>query len=518
MAFQEFELNMIPHGDMPTFYASQYETGRPIIIDVMMGEDAFACDELYIELHCRKVDDNIVTLEPNSVDGNQVTFIGTDQLFACPGKNIAEVCLYIDETKDTSLGSLNFFIEVEHDPLEGGLTSETQIHDLYQQVEEITQQVIGDDYYDKTEVDDLLYDKADKSDTYTKSQVDTALNLKADKATTYTKTQTDNLLNDKADKDTTYTKTQVDSALALKANSADLAAVATTGDYDDLINKPTIPAAQVQSDWDQSDNTKVDYIKNKPDLSVYPTFTEVGDLIYDLLPVGTESGAIANFNTELAAYLVDCTVQIDYNASGYTGVNLTRCGKNFAAIFDDGQIPSISNGQLVNGTGSRSNYIKVKPSTDYTFSVESTLGIYIFFYQDDKTWINYQSTTGTKLTVTTPANCAYVMLRCVEDNVTVGQLEEGSTATPITPYNGTTYAVSWQTEAGTVYGGYIDLTTGLLVSDKNADGTAKTPAESYGLEPVPIMSLIGVNNIFADTGDTSVHYKDTIQHYIDTRI
>ena len=32
----------------------------------------------------------------------------------------------------------------------------------------------------------------------------------------------------------------------------------------EILNKPTIPAAQVQSDWNQSDNTAVDYIKNKP--------------------------------------------------------------------------------------------------------------------------------------------------------------------------------------------------------------------------------------------------------------
>ena len=37
-----------------------------------------------------------------------------------------------------------------------------------------------------------------------------------------------------------------------------------SGDYDDLTNKPTIPAAQVQADWNQSDDTAVDYIKNKP--------------------------------------------------------------------------------------------------------------------------------------------------------------------------------------------------------------------------------------------------------------
>ena len=263
MAFQEFELNMIPHGDMPSFYASQYETGRPIIIDIMMGEDAFACDELYIELHCRKVDDNIITLQPDSVDGNQVTFIGTDQLFACPGKNVAEICLYADETKDTSLGSLNFFIEVEPDPMAGGLTSESSIYDLRDQIEEITEEVIGEDYYDKTEVDDLLDLKADKSTTYTKSQVDSALALKADASSVYTKGQTDTLLN-------------------AKANTSDLATVATSGSYDDLTDKPTIPAAQVQSDWSQADNTKVDYIKNKPDLNDYLTVSDYNSDMSDL--------------------------------------------------------------------------------------------------------------------------------------------------------------------------------------------------------------------------------------------
>ena len=47
-------------------------------------------------------------------------------------------------------------------------------------------------------------------------------------------------------------------------NKPSLATVATSGSYTDLTDKPSIPAAQVQSDWDQSDNTQVDYIKNKP--------------------------------------------------------------------------------------------------------------------------------------------------------------------------------------------------------------------------------------------------------------
>lgn len=34
--------------------------------------------------------------------------------------------------------------------------------------------------------------------------------------------------------------------------------------YNNFTNKPTIPAAQIQSDWNQTDTSKLDYIKNKP--------------------------------------------------------------------------------------------------------------------------------------------------------------------------------------------------------------------------------------------------------------
>ena len=37
-----------------------------------------------------------------------------------------------------------------------------------------------------------------------------------------------------------------------------------SGSYDDLSNKPTIPAAQIQSDWNQTNTSSKDYIKNKP--------------------------------------------------------------------------------------------------------------------------------------------------------------------------------------------------------------------------------------------------------------
>ena len=56
--------------------------------------------------------------------------------------------------------------------------------------------------------------------------------------------------------------TAAQNALNLKVNSASLAAVATSGSYTDLINQPTIPAAQVNSDWNSSSG--LSQILNKP--------------------------------------------------------------------------------------------------------------------------------------------------------------------------------------------------------------------------------------------------------------
>lgn len=50
--------------------------------------------------------------------------------------------------------------------------------------------------------------------------------------------------------------------LSVYVQSSSLAAVATSGDYDDLQNKPTIPAAQVKSDWNATSG--VAEILNKP--------------------------------------------------------------------------------------------------------------------------------------------------------------------------------------------------------------------------------------------------------------
>ena len=124
--------------------------------------------------------------------------------------------------------------------------------------------------------------KADKSDTYTKEEVDDKIddiiggdiNLQ----NYYTKSEVDasqaaqdTAIAAKAPQSTTYTKTEVNNLVSPKANSADLATVATSGSYNDLTDKPNIPAMQVQSDWNQTTTTEPDYIKNKPTIPTVPT-------------------------------------------------------------------------------------------------------------------------------------------------------------------------------------------------------------------------------------------------------
>ena len=58
-----------------------------------------------------------------------------------------------------------------------------------------------------------------------------------------------------------------------------LSTVAISGSYSDLINVPSIPAAQVQCNWSQSNVSSNDFIKNKPVLSTVAISGSYSDLI-----------------------------------------------------------------------------------------------------------------------------------------------------------------------------------------------------------------------------------------------
>ena len=164
--------------------------------------------------------------------------------------------------------------------------------------QEIAARIAGDNA-----LNTALGAKADKSDTYTKAQTDQAIddalaNIDLSDYVdidTYNKKETAivNALTDlnenKADKATTYTKTQVDQAISgLEENKQDKLTAGTNISIDaNNVISASGAAAQIQSDWNQTDSSSVDYIKNKPTIPVVPdmtnyyTKTETDDIIVE---------------------------------------------------------------------------------------------------------------------------------------------------------------------------------------------------------------------------------------------
>ena len=72
---------------------------------------------------------------------------------------------------------------------------------------------------------------------------------------------------------------KINAALQPYSPTEDFANVAFSGDYNDLVNAPSIPAAQMQSDWNQTNSLSPDYIVNKPTLAAVATSGEYADLL-----------------------------------------------------------------------------------------------------------------------------------------------------------------------------------------------------------------------------------------------
>ena len=108
-----------------------------------------------------------------------------------------------------------------------------------------------------------------------------------------------------------------------------------SGSYSDLTNKPSIPVAQIQTDWTQTDNTKLDFVKNKPaifsgayaDLIGKPTIpTNTNELTNGagFLTASTETDPI--WNSEKANY---ANISHTHNvASSYAAGFMSTLDKN----------------------------------------------------------------------------------------------------------------------------------------------------------------------------------------------
>ena len=234
MAIENITLNLIPTGDTPSIHVAQFDVDRAFTVTLKEGEDDFVSTDYTIELQVRKVDNNIVTAVPVQISGNVVTFNTTEQMTACSGTNLAELQL----TKGgQTFATLHFYVVVQRDVLAGGLTSQSEIYDLEEQIAAIVPEVIGDEYYTAEEVDEKIAEipTFDPTNYYDKSEVDEKIAEipTFDPTNYYDKSDVDALLDDKADvsdlpdMSNYYTKSEVDTKItdlyAIKTVSGSIA-------------------------------------------------------------------------------------------------------------------------------------------------------------------------------------------------------------------------------------------------------------------------------------------------------
>ena len=207
--------------------------------------------------------------------------------------------------------------------------------------------------------------------------------------------------------------------------------------------------------------------------------------------VETETGSIASFSDGADDVPVkDLTVAIEpvqsgsgdpspsnvRPISGWTGANVTACGVN---IFN----PDSSTYETFDLTGQGAyRYGHAYPSGTYTIIYTGTKDY--FFYRvptkdlsDRGVTVNIAPNSTTTVTVDN-SHMLWVFTQSA-DNPASDLMVALGTETVFKTFQGETYEVDWTTEAGTVYGGTLDVTTGVLTVDRAYLTNAQLVASSW---------------------------------------
>ena len=440
----------------------------------------------------------------------------------------------------------------------------------------------ADSVYTKTEADDLLAVKADKTDLedfYTKSQADALLGGKADADSVYTKTESDNLLSVKADASSVYTKSQTDELLNAKVDETALESdYYDKDDVDSLLSaKANASEVYTKAETDAEISALIDdaHVANNKAWSS----EKINSELYDILPVDSASGSIASFSTSLALPLVSLKASIvatesgsgtksptnPYTLGGFSNAVITKSGANlFDEVMELGVLDNNGNIQSSTSNLVSTNKFAVKGGATLYFSCvkkTSTNQRYgVAFYDKDQNFISGSNSIIQTNTFTTPSNACYMRFfvplswyvsSTYENDISINGNSTDTAYHPYTTATQTTLALGQ-----TVYGGEIVLTkkasgygvklrvyphypsyngetlTGKWLSsmDNYVAGTTPTiGADVVDLsgavyteidltDASDIVALVGVNNVWSDTGDMEVSYKLSIEEYVANKI
>ena len=139
-----------------------------------------------------------------------------------------------------------------------------------------------------------------------------------------------------------------------------LATVAHTGDFNDLVNRPPVVTGQAQADWDQTNVTAADYIKNKPTI---PTPAQVND---GTLTISTNGNTVATFTANsssdvTADITVPSQVQSNWTQSNTSAVDFIRNKRAFKTFVTSYDYPDCMH---VRSPGANTNVLVYYPYED----------------------------------------------------------------------------------------------------------------------------------------------------------
>ena len=126
------KLNLIPSGATPVVHVKQYDIGRTWRFELYEGAAVYTLDGTEVlECDVKKLDGNVVTISVTNTSSTYVDIETTVQMTACSGDQIG--ALRITKGGD-DIATINFILACQRSPLEGGITSDSAIHNLEQQI------------------------------------------------------------------------------------------------------------------------------------------------------------------------------------------------------------------------------------------------------------------------------------------------------------------------------------------------------------------------------------------------
>ena len=165
-----------------------------------------------------------------------------------------------------------------------------------------------------------------------------------------------------------------------------LATVAHTGDFNDLVNKPTNLTGQVQSNWTQDNVTAVDYIRNKPVIHTYTAGDNVSITNDVISAVDTKYTAGTGLTLSGTEFSADTTVLQEKLTAGSN-----------VQIADN--VISATDTKYTAGTNVQINGSNVISATDTTYSAGSGITLTGTTFSADKTVMQEKLTAGTNVQI-----------------------------------------------------------------------------------------------------------------------